>query len=424
MSEPHPFHPKVTRYYDARGKRCDRGTPGARKQTEEVQTYSADLPRPGQRPERVSLGTRIESEAWERLAAILEQRRLEAEGLANPALAHARKALAEHVAEWLAVVKADGAGAQHLHQLGHDVARLARLAGWQRLADLDRDSISLALAKLTEAGASAQTRNHYLAHLRQFVRWAHDGGRMPQNPTREARRACVEADRRRVRREPTGEEVARLWAYLALPDCPVDGGLTGPARALAYKVALATGLRAGEVASLSDDSFDLVAGLVRVRAAFSKRRRLDRQQLPGWLLADLRAWRAEGKPLCWRFRRNRPGWALRRDLEACGVPYVLEGQEGPLYFDFHALRHWYCSQLANQPGIDIKTLTELCRHSTPALTIKTYAKLKEKQARAAVEALPEPGSQPGHSKKGAQPGAGGQLRIAEERPDEPQDDAA
>jgi len=424
MSEPHPFHPKVTRYYDVRGKRCGKDTPGASKVTEEVQTFSADLPRSGQRPERVSLGTRVLSEAWERLAALLERRSREAEGLRDPALAHARKALGEHVDDWLAVVAADGAGAKRLQQLHHDVARLAQLGGWQRLQDVTRDSVSLALARLTVEGRSARTRNHALAHLRQFLRWAHEGGRTPANPAREVRKACVEADRRRVRREPTSAEVARLWAYLELPDCPCDGGLTGRARALGYRVAMATGLRSAELLSLSDDSFDLALGTVTVRAAHSKRRRLDTQRLPGWLLADLRAWRAEGKPLRWRFGWGRPGRALRRDLEACGVAYMLAGQEGPLYFDFHALRHWYCSQLARQPGIDLKTLTELCRHSTPSLTIRTYAHLRESEARAAVEAIPDPRSQHGRSDQRAQPGAGGQIRLVEEGSGAPQDDAA
>lgn len=406
-SEPHPFHPTVTRYYDARGRRCTSSTPGARKATEKLQTYSADLPRPGMRPERVNLGTAVESEAWEKLRAILERRAREAEGLFDPALAHARKTLTEHVEEWLSVVAADGACHRHVQQLRHDVNKLAALAGWTRLQQIERDSISLALGKLTAAGTAAQTRNHALAHLKQFVRWAHEGGRIASNPAGAVRPMNVEADRRRVRREPTTLEVGQLWAYLARPGSPAISGIPGPARALCYKVAMATGLRSAEVASLTDDSFDLAEGVVRVQAGYSKRRRLDVQRLPTWLLTELRAWRAGGGLICWRFAENRPGLALKADLEACGVPYVVDGLAGPSYFDFHALRHWYCAQLAAQPGIDLKTLTELCRHSTPVLTLKTYGHLRETAARAAVEAIPAPGGKPSGHSNGHSSGAAG-----------------
>ena len=30
---------------------------------------------------------------------------------------------------------------------------------------------------------------------------------------------------------------------------------------------------------------------------------------------------------------------LRGDLAAAGIPYTVEGPDGPLFADFHALRH-------------------------------------------------------------------------------------
>ena len=46
---------------------------------------------------------------------------------------------------------------------------------------------------------------------------------------------------------------------------------------------------------------------------------------------------------------------LRTDLDAAGIPYTVEGPEGPEYADFHALRHSYLT-LGGRSGIDLRTL--------------------------------------------------------------------
>src|SRR5262249_57588038 len=58
---------------------------------------------------------------------------------------------------------------------------------------------------------------------------------------------------------------------------------------------------------------------------------------------------------------------LRMDLEAAGIPYAVEGPDGPLFADFHSLRHSYLT-LGGRAGIDLRTLQELAGHSTPLLT--------------------------------------------------------
>ena len=61
---------------------------------------------------------------------------------------------------------------------------------------------------------------------------------------------------------------------------------------------------------------------------------------------------------------NKGAEMLRGDLEAAGIPYAVEGPDGPLYADFHALRHTYLT-LGGRAGIDLRTLQELAGHSTP-----------------------------------------------------------
>ena len=77
---------------------------------------------------------------------------------------------------------------------------------------------------------------------------------------------------------------------------------------------------------------------------------------------------------------------LRRDLETAGIPYAVEGPDGPLYADFHSLRHTYLT-LGGQAGIDWRTLQELAGHSSPLLTAR-YSHRQLYDLAGAVEKLP------------------------------------
>ena len=57
----------------------------------------------------------------------------------------------------------------------------------------------------------------------------------------------------------------------------------------------------------------------------------------------------------------------RNYLEEAGIPYSVEGPDGPLFADFHSLRHTYLT-LGGRAGIDLRTLQELAGHSTSKLT--------------------------------------------------------
>ena len=86
---------------------------------------------------------------------------------------------------------------------------------------------------------------------------------------------------------------------------------------------------------------------------------------------------------------------LREDLEAAGIPYAVEGPDGPLFADFHALRHTYLT-LLGRGGVDLRTAQELAGHSTPTLTAR-YTHRRLYDLAGAVEKLPAflPGPQVG-----------------------------
>jgi hypothetical protein len=59
-------------------------------------------------------------------------------------------------------------------------------------------------------GASVQTTNYYVSHLKSFCRWLVKDRRVAESPAEHVESVDAEADRRRARRELTAEEFRRL----------------------------------------------------------------------------------------------------------------------------------------------------------------------------------------------------------------------
>jgi hypothetical protein len=78
---------------------------------------------------------------------------------------------------------------------------------------------------------------------------------------------------------------------------------------------------------------------------------------------------------------------LRIDLEAAGIPYVVEGPDGLLNADFHSLRHSFLTFLARS-GVHPKLSQALARHCTIMLTLDRYSHVQLLDEAAALEALP------------------------------------
>jgi hypothetical protein len=168
--------------------------------------------------------------------------------------------------------------------------------------------------------------------------------------------------------------------------------MAGPVRALVYRLAIATGLRYGEIASTTRSSYELAGGhpAVIVRAGYAKNGDPARLTLPRDVADDLSSYLAGAEPGSPAFPL--PDGAvdmLRIDLEAAGIPYR---DEGGLVFDFHALR-CQCATLADQAGASPRVVQKLIRHSTLELTGR-YTRPRLHDIKGAASALPSP--RPGH----------------------------
>ena len=341
----------------------------------------------GVRRTRVAFTDKAASEAFARqLETEARQRRL---GLIDPKadryLQAEQRPLEDHLADFHASLLAKGDKKKYVNQTRTYVRKVLALAKAERLSDLTPSVVQIAIGSLRSGGSSLRTCNAYLRAIKGLTRWLWRDGRTREDALAHLQSFNESTDRRRNRRAFTGEELARLFD--AAKNGPVVQGMTGPDRAMLYRLAVGTGFRAGELRSLTPRSFRLEGAppTVSVAAAYSKRRRDDDQPIRPDLAELIRSWleaKAEHGPV---FKvPEKTAKMLRHDLEAAGIPYR---DDSGRVADFHAFRHTYVSMVV-QSGASVKVAQELARHSTPTLTIGRYAHASLQDQTAALAALP------------------------------------
>ena len=248
-----------------------------------------------------------------------------------------------------------------------------------------------ALAERMSKGLSSETSNHHVRALRSFGRWLARTRRWPSNPFDNLALLNTSMDRRHDRRELCADELCQL--LVATRNSPRSfRGLAALDRWALYLAACGTGFRVRALAGLAPDDFDLTAEvpIVVLPARLAKNKKIKVQPLPRDV-ADALCDYLSGKPT------DRPVWTggwkddaaemIRADLADAGIPYSVEGPDGPLYADFHALRHSYITMLGRS-GVDLRTAQELAGHSTPNLTAR-YSHRQLHDLTNAVEKLPK-----------------------------------
>ncbi len=351
---------------------------------------------------------------------------------------------ASHVDSYLDSLVAAGRDQGHIDNLKRQLGRLVRECPFPSLRDWRRAPLETWLAVQTRQEMSARTRNSYQAAAGAFCNWCVETGRMLNNPFARMPNASEEADRRRQRRALTDAELVKLLdvarrrplveamtirrgkrkgqlAANVRDEIRRDLERLGRERALIYKTLVLTGLRKGELASLTVGQLDLDAATpcLTLDAADEKNRQGSTLPLRSDLAADLRQWLAEKAAAVDEDRRQAPTVRmdqddrpaglpadtplftvpaglvriLDRDLQQAGIP---KRDERGRTVDVHALRHTF-GTLLSKGGVSPRTAQAAMRHSTIALTMNTYTDPKLLDVAGAVEALPalplETGSQ-------------------------------
>lgn len=350
----------------------------------------------GRRRKKVAYTDRRESE---RLAAKLQERVHKIrDGLIDPREEkyrdHLARPLVEHLGDWIKDLEARGNSEVHVEQFTARVRRAvavvmgakpseidppptakraevpkfaAALTRWTakaRLFDLDVERAQDALATIKAEGRSSATCNHYKTALVSFSLWLYNTRRLRENPLRGLKGFKARADIRHDRRTISLADLQHLVAVTETGG--TFRGMSGPARALCYRLAVATGLRYSEIMSVTPSSFDWEAATVTVQACYTKNRDLATLPLTDELARDLRAWvdGMEPERPIFPMPKGKGAELLKIDLEAAGIAYQ---DESGRFFDFHSLR-CECATLADAANASPQVVQKLMRHKTAALT--------------------------------------------------------
>ena len=334
------------------------------------------------------------------------------------------------------------------------LSRLSKDCGFRRLSDLSAEPLTRWLGLQLDVGMGAGTRNEYLKELVGFANWCVRTGRLTSNPFSNIPRANVKADCRRQRRALAENELEKLlhvarWRPLAeygRKVIPVESSDTpkrsnwkkapltydtlnavvtharqqlagnpefaakldqrGRERALVYRTLVLTGLRRGELASLSIGSLVLDAPTPFAILAARDEKNGQGSEIPlrADLVAELREWVVEKRasfdgtpsefsalPLL-----SVPASLLRvlnNDLKVAGIPKTdARGRT----IDVHAMRMTLATML-NKSGVAPRTAQEILRHSDIRLTMDAYTDAKLLNVSGALDELPKLSPAPPHS---------------------------
>jgi integrase/recombinase XerC len=382
--------------------------------------YAAYFPAKGRRIERSTRTT--DKKLALRMAREWENKELERKaGLIDPKAealaAHGARPISEHLSDFEHYLSAKGTTEEAIDLLASRLGRVLAEAKIDTIADFSPTAILCAVdhlrtpSVLRPEGLSNRTANEYLRGARSFSRWLQRNRRSAVDELASLSLFNADADRRRVRRDLSSEEVAlALAAARASQTVRVKRKsrnaagerrvgyvtLSYPEREWGYRIAAESGLRSGEIASLTPESFDLRSDppTIRVAAAYTKNRKEALQPIRPEFAADLGSWLAK-KPkgtsldllphkkaaqlleadlatarATWIAQASTP--AEREEREKSDFLRYVDGQGR--FADFHSLRVSYISRVLDA-GANLKEAMELARHSDPRLTMKTYARV-------------------------------------------------
>ena len=316
--------------------------------------------------------------------------------------------LTDHLADYREALLAKDDAPAHADLVRVRLEKLFAGCGFGHWRDLDAGELERWLAEHRRAGKMAtRTSNHFVAAVRAFCNWMVDTERASSSPLKGLK--CVPVSDEQERGVFTVDQVCRLLQ--ATNGSPVvRKGMDGPRRAVLYRLAVESGLRAGAIRSLSAFRFrfkDDGGAIVTVEAGQQKNRRKHQVPLRPELAQEMRQLIARtpgGRPL---FNIPRDiARVLKSDLEAAGLPTVDDNDRKLV---FHSLRHT-CGTWLNELGVDDAVVQLILGHRTRALTTDRYQHTRLERAAAAMAKLPEFALQ-GTGTEDAPPAAEGARRV-------------
>jgi integrase len=202
----------------------------------------------------------------------------------------------------------------------------------------------------------------------------------------------VRVDPRHPRSVLTADEFVLLDDVAETSLTSVEG-MCGPERAFLYRMAVSTGLRRSELASLTAASFVFNdPPPIIVEAVHSKHREQDTVFIRFDMVEPLKAQVRHlqpGEPLFPLLAQRKTAKMIKFDLTAVGIPYQDEHGK---YADFHSLRHRFITK-AWETGEAAPTVMNLARHKDLKTTMRYTHADTSAQVRA-IQAMKPPSGNP------------------------------
>lgn len=316
--------------------------------------------------------------------------RLAGYGLIDPSRISAAKPLVDHLKDYAKYLEGKGDTPEYIKKTSSRISRISSKCRFKMLPDIRADKIQQWLSdELKAERISQQTHNHYIKAFRGLLNWLRKEQRLIGENSALTLHTRTITQRRR-RRALNIDEISFLLDWLRNHGQEAYG-LTGTERAHLYHLAVATGLRANEIRSLTVSSIDAVNKTVSVEAAYTKNKRAATLPINDELLNALARLTAHKLPTAPLFQ-NVPKMTaemLRNDMAAArktadGKPEDFLDPHGA---DFHALRHTFCTLLA-AGGVHPKTAQVLMRHGSIQLSLDVYTHSYRDSEKAAINSLP------------------------------------
>jgi site-specific recombinase XerD len=315
--------------------------------------------------------------------------------------------------------KAKGNTVSHYSKSAQRIRSVAQACGFARIGDISASRVQERLAELRRDGLGIATVDHYLRCLKSFTRWLVRDRRTTEDRLLHLSFMNAEVDRRHARRALLPEEFCLPVAAARIGKSIEH--ISGADRAMMYVLAAWTGLRKGEIGSLTLRSFPFDADppFVCVAAGYSKRKRTDRQVLHPELVRQLQEWLAsqtnvDPDELLFPVSGRVPGGferktckMMRCDLSAAREKWIAAA-ETPVetkrrkesdflkyrnaagaFADFHSNRHTFITTL-ERSGVRPKVAQTLARHSDIRLTLGIYTHAELADQTDAIASLPAP----------------------------------
>ena len=324
-----------------------------------------------------------------------------------------KKPLNEHIEDYFKWCRYKSQDSKHMYNKKYDIDRLVNDIKANSLDDLQPDAVESHLQNLKDQDLSNRKVNAVRSAINAFMNWCVKKKRIASNPLKSLDVLSEKADRRKVRRVYSNDELLQLFEAAEIRPIETirycnrgvnkgkfsrevtekalqDAVALGKYRRQIYSLAVQTGLRRNEVKGLKWSDINFEEESIRIRIEVGKAAREDFIPMHPDIYAEMLAFKPDNaKPSDLVFYRGLPDClAFNRDLKRAGLP--KKDAEGRV-LDFHGFRHTFGTNLA-KAGVTPQYAKDLMRHSTIQTTMTFYTHLTIQDAGSELRKLPSLGT--------------------------------